>query len=127
MNDTPDLDELIGTDLTPVDDPVLPRSGDGSWLPRGFEVTRPAPHKGSVTVGVPGVGFVLFEPTESGRLVATEAYDSQFTEHQIREGVSLPPEVSDLIAGVQAPTNALEAAGEPTEPSEEASDEEEGD
>lgn len=70
------------------DDPA-----DTSWIEdAGFEVTRQAPPVGSVTVGVPGVGFDLFVPDEAGRPVLAEAYgpDGQLTARSTLTGQQVP-------------------------------------
>lgn len=51
---------------------------DTSWIEAiGFEVTRKSPPIGSITVGIPGVGFDLLVPDEHGRNQLAEAYDAR--------------------------------------------------
>src|SRR3954447_14407318 len=65
---------------------------DTSWIEdAGFEVTRQAPPPGSVTIGVPGVGFDLYVPGEYGKELA-EAYgpDGQRRDRSMLSGAKVP-------------------------------------
>jgi hypothetical protein len=67
-------------------------AADTSWIENaGFEVTRQAPPVGSVTIGVPGVGFDLYVPGEHGKVLA-EAYgpDGKQRDRSTLSGAKVP-------------------------------------